>query len=391
MYSVRAASIFDCRFVARLLTLCVPLGLVMSTGQVVGQNLVLQWEFDEASGNALDTGAVGPAADGTLGTGAVRSADTPGGGPGFAIDLSAAGTDSVVDGGTPAKVDSLAQATLTSWLKMTGDNAVDQGGSNNIRLMSKQFANATFDTFSWNLNPPNVDPTPDDANTTSPDAFRMGIFVGGQTAFDFAQADADITGQRDQWTFVAVTYDGNSSADNVKFYWGDEDTGVMQLGSTLTADAGAFFPSGTSARFGVGFTDAAPTGDTSIIGLQDDVRVYDGILDLAALDTVRLDNLPDVTGLLGDFNGDDTVSIADYTVWRDNLGSSNPLSGNGDEAGASMGVVDAADYELWKSQFGQPLPGTGLATAAVPEPGTWALAALTLAAAVTSRSRRKGS
>ncbi len=124
---------------------------LQSSESACGQDLVLQWAFDEESGDALDTGAA-PAADGTLGTAAVRSSDTPGGGPGFAIDLSAPGADSIVDGGFPDKVDSLAQVTMTTWLKMTGDNAVDQGGSNNLRLISKQSGNATFDTFTWNAN-----------------------------------------------------------------------------------------------------------------------------------------------------------------------------------------------------------------------------------------------
>ncbi|MCO6047602.1 lamin tail domain-containing protein [Aeoliella sp. ICT_H6.2] len=58
--------------------------------------------------------------------------------------------------------------------------------------------------------------------------------------------------------------------------------------------------------------------------------------------------------LLGDFNGDDVVDIADYVVWRNNLGSTDPdvLGGNGEETGGSASLVDADDYLLWKSQFG---------------------------------------
>lgn len=63
------------------------------------------------------------------------------------------------------------------------------------------------------------------------------------------------------------------------------------------------------------------------------------------------------TPLPGDFNGDRAVDIADYTVWRNNLGGNFDLNGNGDEAGGSSGVVDAADYELWKANFGETSPG----------------------------------
>ncbi|WP_442481688.1 BNR-4 repeat-containing protein [Aeoliella sp. SH292] len=57
----------------------------------------------------------------------------------------------------------------------------------------------------------------------------------------------------------------------------------------------------------------------------------------------------------GDFNGDGAVDLADYSVWRDQLGSSEDgvvvLSGNG-----NGGVVDASDYLVWKSNFGFSLP-----------------------------------
>jgi len=54
----------------------------------------------------------------------------------------------------------------------------------------------------------------------------------------------------------------------------------------------------------------------------------------------------------GDFNGDLVVDVADYTVWRNNLGTNFALGGNGDEEGDSAGVVDLADYAIWKSRFG---------------------------------------
>src|SRR5262249_52200746 len=59
-----------------------------------------------------------------------------------------------------------------------------------------------------------------------------------------------------------------------------------------------------------------------------------------------------VAGLAGDFNGNGVVDAADYTVWRDHLGTSFNLHGNGDETGGSAGLVDQADYALWKAHFG---------------------------------------
>lgn len=70
-------------------------------------------------------------------------------------------------------------------------------------------------------------------------------------------------------------------------------------------------------------------------------------------------------GLPGDYNGDNIVNAADYTVWRDNLGAPDESAfavgtGNG-------GGVDITDYSNWRMRFGD----TGVLTATVaPEPGT---------------------
>ena len=54
--------------------------------------------------------------------------------------------------------------------------------------------------------------------------------------------------------------------------------------------------------------------------------------------------------LVGDYNRDGMVSAADYTIWRNTLGSvtSPHLSADGD----GSGVVGAGDYQLWKANYG---------------------------------------
>jgi hypothetical protein len=78
-------------------------------------------------------------------------------------------------------------------------------------------------------------------------------------------------------------------------------------------------------------------------------------------------------GLPGDFNGDGNVNAADYTTWRDHLGGTHNLNGNGDETGASGGLVDQADYSLWKANFGSSGSGGGVGSSAVPEPSSLAM------------------
>ena len=52
----------------------------------------------------------------------------------------------------------------------------------------------------------------------------------------------------------------------------------------------------------------------------------------------------------GDYNNDGTVNAADYTVWRDHLGTSFTLPN--EDSATSPGTVTVEDYNLWKTNFG---------------------------------------
>lgn len=80
----------------------------------------------------------------------------------------------------------------------------------------------------------------------------------------------------------------------------------------------------------------------------------------------------------GDYNIDgvvDAADAADYTVWRDTLGSPVPNGAGAD--GNWDGVVDPVDYTIWNEGFGGGEESTAVA-AAVPEPTGCLLAAETL-------------
>lgn len=86
--------------------------------------------------------------------------------------------------------------------------------------------------------------------------------------------------------------------------------------------------------------------------------------------------------LAGDFNDDGRVDAADYTVWRDKLGTTFALPNET----ASPGTVDAADYAGWKANFGTIEGGGALANVAVPEPGCLAIfSAAAVAGLATAR------
>jgi hypothetical protein len=76
----------------------------------------------------------------------------------------------------------------------------------------------------------------------------------------------------------------------------------------------------------------------------------------------------------GDYNSDGSVDSADYVIWRKNDGSQ-------------------AGYNTWRAHFGQTagsgaaIPSADPLSAAVPEPGTWALLVCGLVIARLVRSR----
>ena len=97
--------------------------------------------------------------------------------------------------------------------------------------------------------------------------------------------------------------------------------------------------------------------------------------------SVIFGTLPSLTtSVAGDYNGNGIVDAADYTIWRDTLGSTSDLRANGDNTGGSAGKIDAADYNFWKTNFGAHAGSGALAsgTTSAPEPSTWILAVLTV-------------
>lgn len=141
-------------------------------------------------------------------------------------------------------------------------------------------------------------------------------------------------------------------------------------------------------------------------------RTGDGVGDVAlsdlSLDTLEVTNLPaaggdglpvlyvngDLAGVSaalrlipavqapGDYNADGAIDAADYTTWRDTLGSRALLAADGD----GSGVIDLADYTVWKNAFGQPALES---VPAVPEPTPFLLLLLTAASTSTLYAPRE--
>jgi hypothetical protein len=262
------------------------------------QTPLLHYTFDEASSgttNALDTGTP-PPSDGVFNGGATRTANTPSG-SGGAVDLTtneATGGYAFVRSAADAdKLDGLSKVTISTWLNLS---SYPTPGSSNARLVSKQAA-GNFGGYNFTLNG-----ATNDGGTAGSSAsdFRIGLFIGnnvssGGSDFGAAYDGVDVDAAN-KWIFLAVTYDNSVAAGNTKFYIGGVNTPVTQLGADqtlpqITIDGGTALP-------GVGYTDAAPTADTSPNGFMDDARVYGDALSRAQLEAIRVSNVPEPASVL---------------------------------------------------------------------------------------------
>ena len=93
---------------------------------------------------------------------------------------------------------------------------------------------------------------------------------------------------------------------------------------------------------------------------------------------------PDVVGgLTGDYNGNNVIDAADYTVWRDAMtaGSTSLLND------PTPGIVNESDFTYWRNNFGTAL-GSGAGSAfAVPEPSSLVLLVFGLAFSLVGSKR----
>ena len=329
-------------------------------------DLLLHWTFDEAASGdqaTINRGTV-PGLNGTFNGGATRTTDTPGGASPAAADLLVVG-NGYVTATDPAPLDGLEQITITAWIKLLGDPTSD--GSGNDRIAALQDGTASFNGFSLTLNAPS-------GGVYTADNYRMAMFVGGTDAFAFERSD-DVFELGGEWAFVATTYDGLSDFENLRFYVGEEEFEVLEYFSPRTAAAGPIAPVEPGTGFHLGRTDAAPDANTSLEGYIDDVRIYDEVLDLAALEAIRMEGLTDVPpplDLPGDYSGNGLVEQADLDLVLGNWGAAAndvPATWMNDPP---EGFVDQAELDKVLGNWGS-MGAAGSSAAAVPEPHSIAI------------------
>ena len=152
--------------------------------------------------------------------------------------------------------------------------------------------------------------------------------------------------------------------------------GALSLYETSgqTAVALMHYGSGKIVFLGWDWYNAAPTGSLDggwVQALNEAVHEVGGNK-VPGAQVVTIHPADVITGvdfgnqsLVGDYNHNGIVDAADYTVWRDALGSHVTAYTGAD--GSGNGVVDAADLNLWTTHFGQTLAagaGSGAGAAA---------------------------
>jgi hypothetical protein len=88
-------------------------------------------------------------------------------------------------------------------------------------------------------------------------------------------------------------------------------------------------------------------------------------------------------GIVGDYNVDGVVDAADYTVWRDHIGSAYLPN----RKPATIGPIGSADYQAWADNFGRSKASS--ATSSAPEPTSALLCLIAVAVGADHRLRRR--
>jgi hypothetical protein len=142
-----------------------------------------------------------------------------------------------------------------------------------------------------------------------------------------------------------------SGAAATSQYGGNVPLAYNNIGGTPVADKGHWRDGTMTTVYGTSTPQEAAMDPSITVG----TRKRFTSLDAAALTDIGW-TVGAPPSLVGDFNHDNIVNAADYTVWRNGLGS----------------TYSATDYNLWKMHFGESI-GSGAAAASsapVPEPGS---------------------
>jgi gluconolactonase len=180
-------------------------------------------------------------------------------------------------------------------------------------------------------------------------------------AFDVNQQDGSISRQR---TFAATNLKTNGIVDT-SIHNGPDGLTIDPAGNVYAAVFNAVWawnPAGQELfRLNMPGSGSTLEDPTNVDFVAAGKGLYGVHLNIATPST-------------GDYNGDGVVDAADYTVWRDTVGSTTNFAADGDSAGDSKHVIDQADYDYWLGKFQVTFGSAAASSSTVPEPGALGLA-----------------
>ena len=128
------------------------------------------------------------------------------------------------------------------------------------------------------------------------------------------------------------------------------DAPIVELGLLPSLDAEGMFVL-TMSAFDTGDIDHTSYWTTGDI----DPTAFDNPIDESMKSVLATIHIIQSNNLMGDFNHDLVVNVADYTVWRNGLGT----------------IFFPDDYDIWKQHFGEQMTGAGDGSALPEPPSLW--------------------
>jgi hypothetical protein len=267
----------------RPLSLALVLVIAGSWTAAASADLVLHYNFDEASGASVLDSGTGTAANGTLtGPGIGRSTDTPSG-TGQALNLGAGRAGGqhnyVTTGASVAKIGNLANMTMSMWINVQGTLTAGD------RIFSNSHINGSAGTQSMEL----IFDTP--GGPISPTNFMLALNLYGVGVPASVQKTTVATplSADHEWIFVAFVFDG--TAKTIRAYTGDQAAAVVQVGGPATTTFNTLATSNIEARLGSAMT--VPSSSRTPPILMDDLRIYNTAMSDSELETVRQSTIPE--------------------------------------------------------------------------------------------------
>ena len=163
-----------------------------------------------------------------------------------------------VDLGDVYEIDSIPKLTVCTWLRSTGNQ-----GSSVTRMAAKGGG------FEFSLNRSNI----------ALQLYRPQLKINNLTA------DGQLIPISNEWTFVAITFNGTLSSDNTIYYTG---SGISIDNVSTNTIAASGTPSSSTSLF-VGDWNLT-TGSRGFSGYLDNFRIYDRVLDADEIQSVMLVN-----------------------------------------------------------------------------------------------------